>query len=80
MADLNDMSILEARAAADELERLRSEAVGRHVEYVSVYDIAARVRELRDHERKKDEEAEAMLLRVASVDKHRNYGIGETNA
>jgi uncharacterized protein YcaQ len=77
MPDLSDMSLMDARAAADELDRMRSEAVARGVEYVSVYALAQRVEELRAHERKKAQEAEEMLLRVAGVDARRNHGIGQ---
>lgn len=73
----NDMPILEARWKADELERARSQAVDRGVEYVSIWDLAERVKVLREVERQQAEAAEAMLRKVAAVDRARNYGIGE---
>lgn len=73
----NDMSILEARAIADYLEDLRAEAVGRGVGYVSIWDLAERIKVLREIERRQAEAAEEMLRRVARADRARNYGIGE---
>lgn len=71
------MSIIETRAAAAELDRLRSEAVDRGVEVVSVFDIAERVEVLRAHERAKAAEAEELLRQVAEIDARRNHGIGQ---
>jgi hypothetical protein len=77
VADLDHLSLLDARAAIGELDRLRTQAVDRGVEVVSVFDIAERVEELRAHERKKAAEAEDLLRQVVAVDARRNYGIGQ---
>lgn len=76
-SNLDHLSLLDARAAIGELDRLRSEAVARGVEVVSVFDIAERVQELRAHERKKAAEAEVTLRRIDAADRARRRGIGQ---
>lgn len=74
-----ELDSLSARAVADELDRLGSEALGRGVGFVTVGDMTERSRELRAHADALDEANEANLRAVMGVDRARNYGIGDTD-
>jgi hypothetical protein len=71
---------LSAQAAADELERFAREMDGStRSKRQIIDDLRLRAAELREHARRRAEQAEATLRAVARVDRARNYGIGDTD-